>query len=214
MRGLGRGWRGRARGGAAAIAIYAVFTAGGAAVQAAAVESGRGPSASGGLVEPLQPPGTWPERLTAVGSDETADLGLLLSAAGFADALLLSAEELSRFGEHFAAGWVAPAGDLIGLLFVVGAGEPRATMGAFVGELERACADRFAETVDRIESLEDRSIGRARAACHGAEQSLHYDMVFHFAAAGTLGIVHIAYDATARRARAINGGLIEIFQSW
>jgi hypothetical protein len=234
------GWRGRALGGAcrgaAAIGMIAVFAGGAAAggdpaiassmnhhgsgapgpavLQAAAVEAEAGPRVSPGSSEPLVPPGGWPERFSATGSEQDADLGLLLSAAGFADALLLPAEELSLFGDYFAAGWVAPEGDLVGLLFVVAADEPRSTIGEFVGELEQACQDRFATTVNRVEALEDRMIGQANATCQGEDRSLYYDMIFHFAATGTLGIVHIAFDATARRASEINAGLIEIFQSW
>jgi hypothetical protein len=194
--------------------MIAILTGGGAAVQAAAVEAEAEPPAPEGNAESSQLPETRPERLSADEPEEVADLGLLLSAAGFPDAQLLPAEELSRFGDHFAAGWVAPAGDLVGLLFVVPADEPSATIGEFVGDLEQACQDRFATTVNRVEALEDRSIGQANVACHGKGRSLHYDMIFHFAAAGTLGIVHIAYDATARRASEINSGLIEIFESW
>ena len=212
MWGLVRGWRGRALYGAAAIGMIAIFAGGAAAVRAAAVEAG--PGVAPGISEPLVPPESWLDSLSATGTENAADLGLLLSAAGFADALLLPTEELSRFGDHFAAGWVAPEGDLVGLLFVVAADEPRATIGEFVGELEQACQDRFATTVNRVEALEDRMIGQANAACHGENRSLYYDMIFHFAAAGTLGIVHIAYDASARRASEINSGLIEIFQSW
>jgi len=212
MWGLVRGWRGRARSCAAAIGMIAIFAGGGAAVQAAAVEAG--PGVAPGASEPLVPPGSWLDGRSSTGPEEAADLGQLLTAAGFADALLLPAEELSRFGDHFAAGWVAPEGDLVGLLFVVAADEPRATIGEFVGELEQACEDRFATTVNRVEDLEDRMIGQANAACHGEGRSLHYDMIFHFAETGTLGIVHIAFDASARRAGEINAGLIEIFQSW
>ncbi len=212
MWGLVRGWR--ARGYAAAIGVLTIFAGYGAAVQAAAIDAETGSPGPGGISEPLLPPGAWPESLSAGEAEEAADLGMLLTAAGFADALLLPAEELSVFGDHFAAGWVAPEGDLVGLLFVVAADEPRATIGEFVGELEQACQDRFATTVNRVETLEDRMIGQANAACHGESRSLYYDMIFHFAATGTLGIVHIAFDASARRASEINAGLIEIFQSW
>ncbi len=235
MWGLVRGWRAH-RGAlvcrcAVAFGMIAIF-AGGAAVggnpatassmnsdgsgpaalQSAAAEAG--PRVSPGASEPLMPLGVWPESLSATGPEEAADLGMLLSAAGFDDALLMPAEELSVFGDYFAAGWVAPEGDLVGLLFVVAADEPRSTIGEFVGELERACQDRFATTVNRVETLEDRMIGQANASCHGETRSLYYDMIFHFAATGTLGIVHIAFDATAHRASEINAGLIEIFQSW
>lgn len=212
MWGLVRGWRGRALYGAVAIGIIAICAGGGAAVRAAAVEAG--PGVAPGASEPLVPPGSWSDSFSATGPEEAADLGQLLTAAGFADALLLPAEELSLFGDHFAAGWVAPEGDLVGLLFVVAADEPRATIGAFVGELEQACEDRFATTVNRVEALEDRTIGQANAACHGEDRSLYYDMIFHFTATGTLGIVHMAFDASARRASEINAGLVEIFQSW
>jgi hypothetical protein len=167
-------------------------------------------AAPGGSLEQLSPPGPAP----AAGSERRVDLSQLLISAGFADAVLMSDEELRQAGEHFAAGWTAPAGDLVGLLFLVPADEPRATIDTFVEQIDRSCPGRFAATPDRIEAREDRAVARANAACHGEGRSLHYDMVFHFAANGTLGIVHIAFDAAARRASEINTGLVEILAGW
>jgi hypothetical protein len=57
-------------------------------------------------------------------------------------------------------------------------------------------------------------IARVKAACEGGGSALHYDLVFYFTVEGTLGIAHIAFDATLQRARRINGGLVDIFHGW
>ncbi len=163
-----------------------------------------------GLPESLSPSETAP----AAGDARRVDLSQLLTSAGFADAVPMSDEELRRAGEHFSAGWSTPAGDLVGLLFLVPAEEPRATMGTFVDQLDRACRGRFDATSDQVGDLVGGVVGRANAACHNESLSLHYDLVFHFAASGTLGIVHIASDTAVGRAREINSGLIEILATW
>jgi hypothetical protein len=187
------------------IVLIAGFAVPGDGAAGVGAEAGRE-----GPPESLPPPGPAP----AAGSARRVDLFQLLISAGFADAVLMSDEELRQAGEHFAAGWTAPAGDLVGLLFLLPADEPRATISEFMDQLDRSCRGRFATTPERVEALEGRAVGRANAACHGKSRSLHYDMVFHFAATGTLGIVHIAFDAAARRAGEINSGLVEILASW
>lgn len=194
---LGKGGRGRA----AALALVA-----GIAGIADLAVADHAVAAVGAEVLPGGPP--------AAGTERRVDLEQLLTNAGFGDAVPMSEEELRQAGEHFAAGWTAPAGDLVGLLFVVPADEPRATIGAFLEQLGRSCRGRFAATSERIEAAEGRTIGRANAACHGKSRSLHYDMIFRFAASGTLGIVHIAFDAAARRASEITAGLAEILAGW
>ena len=200
---LGKGLRARVAG--AIVAAVTGLAVAGDGVAAVGAEAG-----SQNQSESVSPTGPAP----AAGTTRRVDLSQLLTSAGFADAELMSDEELRQAGEHFSAGWSTPAGDLVGLLFLVPAEEPRATIGTFVDQLDRSCRGRFAVTPDRVEHLEGRSVGRANAACHGESLSLHYDMVFHFAASGTLGIVHIASDASARRAREINSGLIEILAGW
>ncbi len=151
---------------------------------------------------------------SAAQGERRVDLSELLTSAGFADAVPMSDEELRQAGEHFSAGWSTPAGDLVGLLFLVPAEEPSATIGTFVDQLDRACRGRFDTTPDRVEALDGRAVGRANAACHNDSLSLHYDLVFHFTASGTLGIVHIASEDSVRRASEINSGLIEILATW
>jgi len=200
---LGKGLRARVAGAiVAAVAGLAVAADGVAAVGTEAGQENQS--------ESMSPTGPAP----AAGATRRVDLSQLLTSAGFSDAELMSDEELRQAGEHFAAGWSTPAGDLVGLLFLVPAEEPLATIGTFVDQLDRSCRGRFDATPDRVEALEGRAVGRANAACHGESLSLHYDMVFHFAASGTLGIVHIASDESARRAREINSDLIEIFAGW
>lgn len=198
---LGKGLRARVAGALVAVVVgFAAANEGVAAVGAGA----------DGPPKALSPSGAAP----AAGGERRVDLSQLLTSAGFADAVPMSDEELSQAGEHFSAGWSTPSGDLVGLLFLVPAEEPRATIGTFVDQLDLSCRGRFDAAPDRVEALDGRIVGRANAACHNESLSLHYDLVFHFAASGTLGIVHIASDESAPRAREINSGLIEILATW
>jgi len=142
----------------------------------------------------------------------SGDLKDMLSTAGFDDAVLLSGKQLKRLGDRLTAGWIAPGGELFGLLYVVPADEPGATMRAFVDRVSQDCPGEFDSGMGKLAALNDRSIGRAEATCRQAGEALHYDMIFYFTPGGTVGISHVGYDATQERARKINSGLIGIFQ--
>lgn len=179
-------------------------------VFAASVESGD---------EALEPPGSGAEMApSAIPADQmpgwSIDLEKLLVTAGFDNVMLLSEQELQQLGDRFTAGWIAPAGDLFGLLYVVPADQPDLTMRAFVDEVDQSCGGKFAGGLGKIDMLKDRSIGRAEATCRGDDGALYYDMIFYFTAEGTIGITHVGFDATQEKARDISSGLFEIFQSW
>lgn len=183
----------------------------GALRQAAAVESDSGPKRPRGGAAPLV---ELPDDVLDSADTGMIDLEGLLVSAGFDDVILMSGEDLESIGSHFSAGWVAPAGDLIGLLFFVPADEPKSIIDTFLGDLGVNCDGRFVIAPDELEILDDRMIARARAACEAGGSALHYDLVFYFTLEGTLGIAHIAFDATLQRARKINGGLVDIFHGW
>lgn len=138
----------------------------------------------------------------------------LLLSVGFDDVVLFDAEELTRFGDSFAAGWQAKAGDLIGLMYVVPAEEPRDTMRAFVEEVAEACGGRFDGGLDSLEGGKDRSVGRAKALCRSDDREIHYDMIFYFLPEATIGISHFGLGKTRERAGKINSGLMKAMQSW
>lgn len=144
----------------------------------------------------------------------SVDLEKLLVTAGFDNVMLLSEQELQQLGDRFTAGWIAPAGDLFGLLYVVPADHPDLTMRAFVDEVDQSCGGKFAGGLGKLDALDDRSIGRAEATCRGDDGALYYDMIFYFTAEGTIGITHVGFDATQQKARDISSGLFEILQSW
>lgn len=206
------GLKGRGQGaGTATLVAAAIFMAaatGGTLAeprqaQAASVQGDTGPTSD--RAEPAPPRSAKPR------SAWSGDLVELLKTAGFDDAVLLSGPELKQLGDRLTAGWIAPDGDLFGLLYVVPADEPGVTMRAFVDQVGRSCSGTFHGGVDTLDAIKDRSVGRAAATCQEANKALHYDMIFYFTPGGTVGISHIGFDADLERARKINNGLMEIF---
>ncbi len=138
----------------------------------------------------------------------------LLLSVGFDDVILFDTEQLTRFGDSFAAGWQAKAGDLVGLMYVVPAEEPRDTIGSFVEEVADACGGRFDGGLDSLDVGELRSVGRAKALCQSDDRDIHYDMIFYFLPEATIGISHFGLGKTRERAGKINNGLMKAMQSW
>lgn len=138
----------------------------------------------------------------------------LLLSVGFDDVILFNDTELLRFGDSFAAGWQAKAGDLVGLMYVVPAEEPRDTIGAFVEEVADACGGSFDGGLDSLEVGKERSLGRAKALCRSEEREVHYDMIFYFLPEATIGISHFGLGRTRERAGKINNGLMKAMEAW
>ncbi len=188
----------------------------GAVQLAATVETGidgSGPAAPGDGLGSSPPLGGLQDP-SMLDPGQDIDLQALLVSAGFADAVMMSGQDLKSLGDHFAAGWIAPSGDLFGLLFVVPADEPESTIGAFLSELGQSCPAGFMAVPEALEVAKSQIVGRASAVCEGKTPSLYYDMIFYFAATATLGITHVGLDATEQRMRKINGGLIDIMLGW
>ena len=178
---------------------------------AASVQGESGPfglPGSDGLPQPMAPAEPPTKGIRAAWSDHLQEM---LLVAGFDDAVLLSGRDLKRLGDRLTAAWVAPNGDLFGLLYVFPAKEPGLTMQTFVDQVSQNCPGQFHGGVAKLDAVKDRSIGRAEATCRQTSKAVHYDMIFYFTPDGTVGISHVGYDADLDRARRINNGLMEIF---
>ncbi len=171
----------------------------------------RAPSGTLAPAEPAGPSLMWsPDE----SSDTGLDLEMLLVAAGFDDVKIFSESEMELLGDNFAAGWISPAGDLFGMLYVVPAEEPAETMAAFLDELKQNCEGGFTGELGKLDALEGRTLGRAKATCGVTDPALRYDMVFYFTDGAAMGITHVGFGPMEQKARDINSGLIELFRSW
>ena len=181
---------------------------------AAAVENDGELGAPSDKLAPVEPAGSSPLWFQEESSDTGLDLEMLLVAAGFDDVMIFTESEMELLGDNFAAGWISPAGDLFGMLYVVPAEEPGQTMAAFLDELKQNCEGGFTGALGKLDALEGRTLGRAEATCGVTDPALRYDMVFYFTGEAALGITHVGFGPMEQKARDINSGLLELFRSW